>query len=97
MAPVISDIGAHIFSGLLAAGDPNPTPSGALLTPPPDIDPNSVTPGMWGFIAFLFLIVVAILLYFSLRKQLKKVDFPEDAPASTTGTRDMDPSPRIPD
>lgn len=80
MARVMSEIGARLFSSVFAAGDPNPTPSGALLSPPPEIDPLRVTPGMWGFLCFVFLILVAIVLYFSLRKQLRKVDFDEDAP-----------------
>ena len=61
------------------------------------IDPNRVTPGNWGLIAFLFLLAVAVLLYFSLRKQLRRIDFVEDAPQRDAGTKDMEGSPRIPE
>lgn len=93
MARVMSEFGVRLFSTVFAAGDPNPTPSGALTSPPPVIDPMRVTPGMWGFICFVFLIVVAILLYFSLRKQLRKVDFDESAPqANSPDPREDAPS-----
>ena len=91
MARVISELGIRLFSTVLAAGDPNPTPV---------IDPDRVTPGNWGLIAFIFLLVVAALLYFSLRKQLRKIDFPEDppdAPPTPPGSRDMEDSPRVSD
>ncbi len=100
MARVISELGIRLFSTVLAAGDPNPTPSGALSAPPPVIDPNRVTPGNWGLLAFIFLLVVAALLYFSLRKQLRRIDFPEDAPdapPTPPGSRDMEDSPRVSD
>lgn len=57
----------------------NPTP---LPTPVPtdlDIDPNRVTPGIFGFLAFAFLILAVVVLYFSMRKQLGRVDFDEGA------------------
>lgn len=75
---MIGDLGLRVFTTLFAAGDPNPTPSGALTSPPPDIDPNRVTPGGWGAITFVALLVVTALLYFSLRKQMRRVDFDED-------------------
>lgn len=80
MARVMNEIGARLFSAVFAAGDSNPTPSGALSSPPADIDPNSVTPGLWGFLSFAFFIIVATILYFSLRKQLRRVDFDESSP-----------------
>lgn len=76
---MISHFAVSIWSSLLAAGDTNPTPSGALTSPPPEIDPNRVTPGVWGFLSFLFFVIVAVVLYVSLRKQLRRVDFDEDA------------------
>ena len=97
MARVMSEFGIRLFSTFLAAGDPNPTPSGALTSPPPVIDPNRVTPGNWGLLAFIFLLVVAALLYFSLRTQLREIDFPEDPPASESGSKDLEDSPRIPE
>ena len=83
----MTSVGAWVWLSLTAAGDPNPAPPGALSSPPPEIDPLRVTPGMWGFLSFLFMIAVAIVLYFSLRKQLKRVDFvePPDDQSSTEG------------
>lgn len=63
----------------VAAGDPNPTPTGIPANPVPEIDPDRVTPGVWGFLSFVILIVAATILYFSMRKQLRKVDFDEDS------------------
>jgi hypothetical protein len=75
---VISDFSYSLFTVVVGAGDPNPTPSGGLESVAPVIDPNTVTPGMWGFISFVALILAALILYFSLRKQLKRVAFPDD-------------------
>ncbi len=83
MARVMNEIGARLFSTVLAAGDPNPTPSGALSAPPAEIDTNSVTAGLWGFLSFAFFIIVATILYFSLRKQLRRVDFDENSPEAS--------------
>ncbi|MCB0915703.1 MAG: hypothetical protein KDC23_08385 [Actinobacteria bacterium] len=54
---------------------PSPVPTPIDLA----IDPNRVTPGMLGFISFIFLIVVVVVLYFSMRKQLSRIKFDEDA------------------
>lgn len=54
---------------------PTPTPIPTDLA----IDPNRVTPGLLGFLAFAFLILAVVVLYFSMRKQLTKVNFEEDA------------------
>ncbi len=45
-----------------------------------EIDPSQMTPGAGGLVAFLFLVVAAIFLFRSLKKQLNRVDF-EEAPA----------------
>lgn len=82
---MVSDFGFSLFARLVGAGDPNPTPSGGLDSIAPAVDPDSVTPGMTGFIAFVLLILAAVVLYFSLRKQLKRVDFPDD-PVDEPGT-----------
>ena len=55
------------------------TPAWTLLaesTPPgaPPIDENLVSPGFLGFLSFVFLIVAVVLLYRSMRTQLRKVD-----------------------
>lgn len=51
----------------ILAADPSPLPD------EPPIDPSRVTPGILGFIAFAFLIVAVVLLYRSMRKQMKKI------------------------
>jgi hypothetical protein len=42
-------------------------------------DPDKVKPGWLGFGVFLIMAAVLVLLFFSFRKQLRKVDFDEDA------------------
>ena len=61
--------------GLLAKFDvtPSPTPTGL------EVDPQRVTPGLLGFLAFVILVIAVVILYFSLRKQLRKVNFDESA------------------
>lgn len=68
-----------IYARILAAGETSPTPAPSA-TPLPEIDPDRVTPGVWGFLSLLFLVLVAVALYFSLRKQLRRVDFDENSP-----------------
>jgi hypothetical protein len=50
-------------------------------------DPEDVKPGWLGFGVFLALAVAVVLLWLSMRKQLKKVDFevPDDEPAPRPG------------
>lgn len=50
------------------SADPSPLPE------QPPIDPSRVTPGLLGFLSFIFLVVAVFLLYRSLRKQMAKVD-----------------------
>lgn len=97
MARVISEFGIQLFSSVFAAGDPNPVPSGAPTSPAPVIDPNRVTPGNWGLVIFIALLLVAVLLYFSMRKQLRKIDFPENPPEAESGAKDVQESPRVSD
>jgi hypothetical protein len=50
-------------------------------------DPNDVKPGWIGFTVFLFLAAAVVVLSFSFRKQLRKVDFEEqgeDRPADAS-------------
>ena len=47
-------------------------------------DPNTVGPGMGALVVFIFLLVAGFFLMRSMRKQLKRVDFPEDEPKDTT-------------
>ncbi len=54
---------------------PSPLPTPIDLA----VDPNRVTPGLLGFVFFVFLIGAVALLYFSMRKQLARIKFEEDA------------------
>lgn len=49
-----------------------------LASTPPD--PAKVTPGIGALVVFIFLLVAGYFLFRSLRKQLKRVDFPEPSP-----------------
>lgn len=56
---------------------PSPQPD-----PPRYIDPSTIGPGFIGFVLFLLLAVATFLLWRSMNKQLKKIDFdegPDDA------------------
>ena len=69
-----------VSAALLVAATPTPTP-----TPPPTpvlIDPTRVTPGVLGFAALVFLAIAVFVIWKSMNKQLKRIDFDEDA--STT-------------
>jgi hypothetical protein len=41
-------------------------------------DPDQAKPGVLGLVVFLLLAAAVVFLAFSFRKQLRKVDFPED-------------------
>jgi Na+/melibiose symporter-like transporter len=58
-------------------------------------DPADVKPGWLGFGVFLALAVAVALLWFSMRKQLRKVDFEEepDAPKQPRTNGDEHPTP----
>lgn len=43
-------------------------------------DPNTVGPGTLALVVFIFMLVAVVFLMRSMRKQLKRVDFPEDGP-----------------
>lgn len=58
------------LSVLLLTESPVPSP----LPEEPPIDPSRVTPGILGFLSFMFLVVAVFLLYRSMRKQMSKVD-----------------------
>ncbi len=67
-----------VSAALLVAATPTPTP-----TPPPTpvlIDPTRVTPGVLGFAALVFLAIAVFVIWKSMNKQLKRIDFDEDAP-----------------
>lgn len=76
--------GGVILSIALAVIGQSPDPSSAT-TPAPAVDPNRVTPGFLGFVSFVALIIAAVIIYFSLRKQLGRVDFDEDSTERDAG------------
>jgi hypothetical protein len=51
-----------------------------------EIDPTKVTPGAGGLLVFIFLLVAGYFLFRSLKKQLNKVDFPEEPGQKPTPT-----------
>ncbi len=65
-------------------------------SPPPVryVDPQTVGPGLTGFVIFVFLCGAVFLLWKSMNKQLKKIDFEEEsprpvnAPFTSTGPQD---------
>jgi hypothetical protein len=63
----------HVLASvaLPAAATPSPSPS---TGPNPDL----VSPGLLGFLSFLFLIVAVVFIGRGLSKQLKRVNFDED-------------------
>lgn len=73
---VISQMLLMAVGQMVVGQTPVPSTAG---TPEPAVDPNRVTPGFLGFLFFVILFVAAAVLYFSLRKQLKRVDFDEAA------------------
>lgn len=66
-------MGGSLIPAMLAAASPVPTPVTV------DVDPNRVTPGLLGFLALVVLIIAVVFLYYSMRKQLGRIDFEEGA------------------
>ena len=74
----LSAVSAALLVASTATPTPTPTP-----TPPPTpvlIDPTRVTPGVLGFAALVFLAIAVFVIWKSMNKQLKRIDFDEDAP-----------------
>jgi hypothetical protein len=59
-------------------------------------DPEDVKPGWLGFAVFLLLAAALVVLFFSFRKQLRKVDF-EEAPDGTPEESSTDAGERRPE
>jgi len=53
----------------------SPSPSPAVVEP----DADRVSPGLYGFLAVVFLGVAIFVIWKSMNKQIKRVDFDEDA------------------
>lgn len=54
---------------------PTPVPSPVLTELP--VDADRVTPGLLSFFAFAFLILAIVVIYYSMRKQLGRINFEE--------------------
>ena len=73
------------------AETPNPAPS----PPRQNIDPSVLSPGLVGFLLFAGLAVAIVVLVFSMNRQLKKIDFDEEAPpqdSSGNASKPADPN-----
>lgn len=44
-------------------------------TPPPDFDPNTVTPGPWGFLAILLVAIGTVLLGFDMVRRIRRTTY----------------------
>jgi hypothetical protein len=71
-----SAVVASIVPAAFGAASPSPSPS------PVEIDPNRVSPGLLGLASLLFLVLAVFVLWKSMNKQLKRVDFDEDTPVA---------------
>lgn len=56
--------------------DTTPTPS-----PTPSLDPNLVTPGVWGFVAIAFIAVAVIALIFDMMRRIRRGRYRDDVRA----------------
>ena len=60
-----------------------------------DIDPSTVRPGWTAFVVILLLAIALVFLFFSMRRQFRKINFadpeePSQAGAESTSGRDPD-------
>ena len=79
----------HVAASVLLplAGTPSPSPS------PVGPDANLVSPGLLGFLSFVFLIVTVFFIGRGLNKQLKRVNFPEETATASTPEPVVDAAP----
>ena len=68
---------------LAASVAPSPSPSSTA----PAIDPDRVSPGILGLLAVVFLAIAVFVIWKSLNKQLKRVDFDESTTENPRYTR----------
>ena len=66
----------HVLASVALPWAATPSPSPSTSTGP---NPDTVSPGLLGFLSFLFLIVAVYFIGRGLTKQLKRVSFDEDA------------------
>jgi hypothetical protein len=66
----------HVLTSVALPWAATPSPSPSTSTGP---NPDTVSPGLLGFLSFLFLIVAVYFIGRGLTKQLKRVNFDEDA------------------
>ena len=62
----------------------DPTPAPTSVT---NIDPERVQPGLLGLLSFFFLVSIVVIIWFSMNKQLRRIDFDEDATEVRTSKR----------
>jgi hypothetical protein len=68
----------------LLAASVSPSPSSSTV---PEIDPDRVSPGFLGLLAVLFMGVAVFVIWKSLNKQIKRVDFDESTTENPRYTR----------
>jgi hypothetical protein len=64
-------------------------------TPDPDFDPNTVTPGVVGFLLFLFVAVATLLLCLDVVRRIRRTTYRAEIKArldAEVAARDADPS-----
>lgn len=68
-----------------------------LSTPPPgdEIDPNIVTPGVWGFVLTIFVVVAVVLLVLDMTRRMRRLRYraevAERLDAEETATAEGEP------
>jgi hypothetical protein len=65
----------HVFASVALPGAGTPSPSPSTSTGP---NPDLVSPGLLGFLSFVFLVVAVYFVGRGLNKQLKRVTFDEN-------------------
>jgi hypothetical protein len=65
-----------LLSYVVVALSTSPSPSPSVKEP----DADTVSPGWWGFLSLVFLVVTVVLIGRGLAKQLRRVDFDENDP-----------------
>jgi hypothetical protein len=75
-----------IAVGMVTQATPQPSPT----QPPRYIDPSVVSPGLIGFVLFVGLGIAVVLLWLSMNRHLKKVNF-DDGSGAGNGAEESDP------